>query len=321
MRSTIAVRFAALTPFAVVTSLAAMVIALTAVLDLITGSVDISPWWVLLCATLGLIVAVLPIILNDRFPPAIALAACYVFIGVTSLQVSLAENMVMLVNNLVLYPMVACYLGWFFSRRNARLTAAFMFTLSGCALYTTHQPQLFTTWTNLVLASLFCLEAAVYLRSRVDRQIETDPLTGALNRIGLDRRLSFALQRGAASGRPLVVAIVDLDRFKAVNDQFGHAVGDQKLVDLVAEFDRSSRQRDSIARVGGDEFVMLLPDTALPDAKLFLERVRAGSNVAWTYGVVQAQPSDTSKSVVSRADQDLYAHKRGPAESQALGER
>ncbi|MET0929141.1 MAG: GGDEF domain-containing protein [Aeromicrobium sp.] len=292
------------------TSLAAAVIAATGFLDLITGSANMSVGWTILVSVVAATLAGLPLVLGDRFPPTVALGGCWAFIGVTSLQVAQSDSVIMAANNIVLYPMVSCYLGWFFSRRVARYAVGSAFMLSGAALWISGLTSVITTWANLALASFFCLEAALYLRAKLDRQIETDPLTGALNRTGLASRLRRELDRTIQTGAPLAVAVIDLDGFKSINDRFGHAAGDRTLVSIVTQLDAAATQPDSVARTGGDEFVLLLPDTSSARAKIILDGLQDSSDIAWTYGLAQASPGDSEETVVNRADDDLYRHKR-----------
>ncbi|MCD9199667.1 GGDEF domain-containing protein [Aeromicrobium wangtongii] len=298
------------TAFARVTSLAAGVIAATGVLDLITGSANLSPAWTFLVTGIALVIAALPWLLRSRFHPAAGLVGCWLFIVVTALQIHQGGDQVQTVNNLVLYPMIGCYLGWFFRPAIARWTTAGLFAFSAAALVTTEHRELFTTWSNLALGSFFCLEAALFLRAELDRQIRSDPLTGAFNRIGLSSQLNRELSRAARAGTPLTVAAIDLDGFKAINDRFGHPAGDRTLVDLVARLHQSLRPSDVIARIGGDEFVILLPETSPTAAATIMERLRGKSITAWTWGLATAEPSDTQETLLGRADRDLYERKR-----------
>jgi diguanylate cyclase (GGDEF)-like protein len=299
-----------LTAFALVTSLAAAVIAVTGLIDVLTRSANISVGWTVLVSAAAAVAAALPFMLGERFPPAIGLGACWLFAVVTALQTARSEDAMMAVNNLVLYPMVSCYLGWFFEHRTARATVVATFLLSAAGLWMSGLLDVFSTWVNLALASFFCLEAALYLRAKLDRQIESDPLTTALNRNGLTSRISRELAGAIRTGEPLSVAVIDLDGFKAINDQYGHAAGDRILISMVSQLKDASRPRDAIARFGGDEFVLLLPNTPQAQASRTLERLRKSSSIAWTYGLVQAMPHENGEEVIARADDDLYLHKK-----------
>lgn len=296
--------------FAQVTSLAAAVVAATAIADIIAESVNLSLLWTCLVIVLALGIAALPLTLGRRFPPAAGLISCWVFAGVTALQVAQGGDLLMIVNNLVLYPMISCYLGWFFRPGIARVTVGAQFVFSAAALLTTDHLEVFTTWANLALSSFFCLEAALYLRARLDRQIESDPLTGAYNRTGLSSQFARELSRAARAGTSLTVAAIDLDGFKKINDQLGHHAGDRTLIGLVAYLQSVLRPHDTIARIGGDEFVVLLPATSRPAATAIMERLQTGSEAAWTFGLATLRPSDTQESLMRRADDELYVHKK-----------
>jgi diguanylate cyclase (GGDEF)-like protein len=120
------------------------------------------------------------------------------------------------------------------------------------------------------------------LRSHVDRLLaavqasaRTDPLTGVLNRGGFDEAFDLERRRAARSGRPLSLIVCDVDRFKEVNDEFGHPVGDRALQRVAAALRRSARDIDRIARLGGEEFAILLPETDAEAAFRVAERMRA----------------------------------------------
>nr|MCW2727638.1 hypothetical protein [Aeromicrobium sp.] len=298
------------TAFARVTSLAAAVVAGTAVLDLISGSINLSTTWTCLVVVLALTVAALPMVLKNHFHPAAGLIGCWIFMAVTALQISQGGDAVKIVNNLVLYPMISCYVGWFYRPAIARATVTALFVLSGVAVMSTAHPEVFTTWANLLLASYFCMESAVYLHARLDRQIQTDPLTGALNRIGLAKELARELARADRTRTALTVAAIDLDSFKAINDRFGHPTGDHTLVNVVAGLRRSLRPIDVIVRIGGDEFVVLLPDTSAASAAEIMKRLHDESAAPWSFGLATADPSDTQETLLGRADHALYVQKR-----------
>ena len=306
-------RFATPSPFATVTALAALVVAASGALDALTsapGRLGDAWTWVWSLVSFG--VAALPLALGRRLPTWVGVVGAAVFLGVTSVQVAVSEQAVVAVNNVVLYPMVACYLGWFYRRRTARLVVGAGFTASGLGTLVNPQHAVMITWVNVALASLFCLEAASFLRRSLDRQIETDPLTGALNRTGFHRRIAAELARATRSGSPLALLMLDLDDFKRINDEGGHAAGDRTLVDLVAGIRAHARAYDCVARIGGDEFVVLLPETTPAEAAEFADRLAAVGAVAWSCGFAFGGAGDTVDDLLARADAQLYAAKRTP---------
>ena len=115
------------------------------------------------------------------------------------------------------------------------------------------------------------------LRARVDdglRLAVTDPLTGLYNRRYAMPQLARLAARAAQSGRPLAVMVLDLDRFKTVNDTLGHAAGDAVLVEIAARLRANLRGDDLLARIGGEEFLLAMPDAPLPAAQAAAERLR-----------------------------------------------
>lgn len=143
-----------------------------------------------------------------------------------------------------------------------------------------------------------------------------DPLTGLPNRRALDRHLEEVLGGGAASP---AVAMIDVDRFKQINDSSSHARGDEVLRGVATALRSSLRGPDLVARYGGDEFVAVLPDTAVADAAAALGRARAavaalpaaqGRPVTLSVGVVTARGGEGPEDVLARADAAMYAAKR-----------
>jgi diguanylate cyclase (GGDEF)-like protein len=104
---------------------------------------------------------------------------------------------------------------------------------------------------------------------------DTDALTGLRNRRALMQALAQVVAQARRSGRPLSLAVLDLDHFKAVNDQHGHAAGDQVLRQFTALMMAQLRAGDLCGRLGGEEFVVLMPDTEQPQALASIERLRA----------------------------------------------
>jgi diguanylate cyclase (GGDEF)-like protein len=149
------------------------------------------------------------------------------------------------------------------------------------------------------------------LAQELRAEARTDPLTGLGNRRRWEERLALELERAGRHGTTVAVALVDLDRFKQVNDSHGHAAGDALLKDVAGAFAESVRAVDLVARVGGEEFGLALPDVGLPDALHIVERVRRSAAVGVTAsaGVALWDGAETADALVERADRALYAAK------------
>ncbi len=160
------------------------------------------------------------------------------------------------------------------------------------------------------------------LENKLRRLATTDPLTGALNRRAFHARAKHELERSQRHARPLCLAALDLDHFKQVNDQHGHAMGDQVLRQFSQLCRQMARRTDLFARFGGEEFIFLLPDTELQSARHFLERLREalqnltlqtskGSlRVSVSIGLVQYQAGSTLHLLQEAADTALYRAKQ-----------
>jgi diguanylate cyclase (GGDEF)-like protein len=116
---------------------------------------------------------------------------------------------------------------------------------------------------------------ATALRNELQQQALTDPLTSVLNRRALEFTVERAIARSRHTGQPLSAIAIDLDDFKQINDLLGHRAGDHALVDAVRCLEAGLRESDSIARVGGDEFVVVLPNCNRSGAREIAERLRA----------------------------------------------
>jgi diguanylate cyclase (GGDEF)-like protein len=174
--------------------------------------------------------------------------------------------------------------------------------------------------TVTLIMMLFSSQDA--LRRRLSRLAVTDGLTGLANRRHFMDRLRIELARQRRSGRPLSVVSIDADHFKHVNDQYGHAVGDEVLAALAGTLSIGVRApTDLAARLGGEEFALLLPDTPLAEAQAVCQRLQAllptravqgpggPLSVTLSMGVVESQGMEAS-SVLRAADANLYQAKQ-----------
>lgn len=159
-------------------------------------------------------------------------------------------------------------------------------------------------------------------RLELERQASRDDLTGALNRRAFVERAAEELARARLLARPLALLLIDLDHFKAVNDRHGHLVGDEALRALGRQLGELRREGDVFARLGGEEFALLLPDTASAGAVAAGERIRLaaamsharedGSPVPLSVSVGVAEADEGEEGIeplLARADRALYAAK------------
>ena len=149
------------------------------------------------------------------------------------------------------------------------------------------------------------------------QQAKTDELTGALNRRGLLQRLEDEHASALQGKTRYALMMVDVDHFKAINDQHGHAQGDQVLQAVSASLRAALRSDDLVGRWGGEEFCVLLPRTQLHDAEPLAQRVAdrvaasgTGIRVTVSIGVSEYGPADPDlRAVIRRADDALYRAK------------
>lgn len=147
---------------------------------------------------------------------------------------------------------------------------------------------------------------------QLEAMARTDVLTGLPNRRSWNEEVHQAVARAQRHGRPLVLAIVDLDRFKDYNDAHGHVAGDALLTAAAADWRLVLRTTDFLARYGGEEFGILLPECGPDEAVALLGRLRAVTPGAQTcsVGVAHWRLGDDPATLVARADAALYEAKR-----------
>lgn len=154
------------------------------------------------------------------------------------------------------------------------------------------------------------------------RKALLDPLTGIANRAALTERLELEYARIQRNNSSLVLTIIDIDHFKRINDDYGHLAGDKVLKIIAQELSKRLRKTDFIARFGGEEYVILLPETPLAEGKKLIETLRLviqacpfhfrGEPVTITFsaGIGQVSPQESLDDAFERIDQALYAAKK-----------
>ncbi|WP_028535172.1 diguanylate cyclase [Paludibacterium yongneupense] len=153
----------------------------------------------------------------------------------------------------------------------------------------------------------------------LDQQASTDALTGAWNRRQFDELAESELSRSQRYGQPISILLLDLDLFKKINDDYGHGEGDRVLQQVADCIRWTLRKSDSLTRWGGEEFIVLMPQTSLSQAVVLAERVRASiashrimeqDPVTASIGVAEFAPPETRDQWVARADAAMYRAKR-----------
>jgi diguanylate cyclase (GGDEF)-like protein len=205
---------------------------------------------------------------------------------------------------------VGVFSGHYFSRTAARVHVGVILVLTTVGALAAAPTGFLPLWLTTVVTVVVLTEAQSRISGDLYRAAGTDPLTGLANRrawqAAADRGLAYA-QR---TDEPYTVVLIDLDGFKAVNDQAGHGAGDALLQELAAAWSAQLRLSDLLGRYGGDEFVLSLPGTDAARVADLLARLHAAHPAAWSAGTATARPGDTLAELVARADTDLYRNKR-----------
>jgi diguanylate cyclase (GGDEF)-like protein len=159
------------------------------------------------------------------------------------------------------------------------------------------------------LQTIIATEVFARIKQRMDALASTDPLTGALNVRGVTEALARELARARRRKSAVSVIAIDLDGLRELNNSRGHRAGDGLLKAVTGHWRGEVRNIDMIGRTGGDEFVIVLPDTTEAEAKAVATRLSVTSPGDWSAGVAQAEPDDTVETLLERADKLMYEHK------------
>jgi diguanylate cyclase (GGDEF)-like protein len=249
--------------------------------------------------------------------------------------VSVLANMVVLLAAVVV--LVACVIGTWRGQRAASFLLVSL--LPAVALVTLSIGESFGLWINpawmayavpagLAFAGLMLtvgladsMQKLRRDRDRASRLATFDALTGAMSRPATEERLRTAVADSHRSGLPLSVVFFDIDNFKRVNDDFGHRAGDECLRIIASRTRNRLRRYDQCGRYGGDEMLVILPDTHLDEARGVAENLRSSINcrplsidgrlldATLSLGIAQLAPGETPEQLLERADAALYASK------------
>ncbi len=178
--------------------------------------------------------------------------------------------------------------------------------------------QIVVVFSVMLLTSLYWIGRLRRLNEQLQIKSQTDALTGLANRAELDRRFARALEQARRYNRPLSIVMLDIDHFKSINDEFGHQTGDRVLKEFADLMVSGLRGSDAVGRWGGEEFLLLCPETNGQQALAFAERLceqsrtsmfSTGRGQTLSAGVAELGPVDTADSLLRRADAALYRAK------------
>jgi two-component system cell cycle response regulator len=187
---------------------------------------------------------------------------------------------------------------------------------------------------TLAMLTQYVTHAGLVMRNATlladqERMANIDGLTGLVNRRQFDRVLVHEVRVATESGRPLTLAVLDVDHFKAVNDQRGHLAGDEVLRRLAAAMTRATRHLDTVARFGGEEFAVILPNCPSVEAVRVLDRVEAEvrhddqlDGITLSVGLATAPDvTDQAVTLLAAADAAMYRSKRDGRNTLTVAER
>ena len=230
---------------------------------------------------------------------------------------------------ILLYAWTSAEAWYLLERRAAVALTVLGLVVSGPAIAVAGagEPDVLSWWLMVAgtLVVIGVLAAMLRLRSdhlieRLERAATHDELTGLLNRRGYHQRLAAELARVRRAGEPLSIVLGDIDSFKSLNDDFGHQRGDEALSEFARVCREQGRGADFVARVGGEEFVVVLPGTDADGAVLAAERLRQairseltrpdGRALTASFGVATCpQDGDVADVLLASADRAMYAAK------------
>jgi diguanylate cyclase (GGDEF)-like protein len=220
----------------------------------------------------------------------------------------------------ILYAWPVLWVACFFGVRETAPTVLAVFVAHALALLALPDGSL-DRWCAVATSVVIVATVVRVLAARNERlvarlraELRIDPLTGLLNRRGLSERSESEIARSRREDQPLAVVALDVDHFKRINDTHGHDAGDRALIELAAVLREQTRGSDIVARTGGEEFLVVLPNADMHAATEFAERLRAAveanGRMTISAGVAASSRPETIFALTDAADEALYAAKR-----------
>jgi diguanylate cyclase (GGDEF)-like protein len=259
------------------------------------------------------------------FAPRVPERAIHALLVLASVQLSVA---VQFLGTGAATAAAGCYYTWisifafyFLRRRTALFHLCFMGAAYAVSLWAVHASGGPGQWVVTMGTAAAGGLVVGHLVARLRQQAGTDVLTGLANRRSWEATLERELARAWRQHLPVAVAIIDLDDFKALNDRSGHQAGDRVLKEVSAAWGDVVREEDVLARPGGDEFGLVLPNCGQAQALQILDRLRKKTpKLTFSAGLASWDGSEQSSSLMERADIALYrAKNRGGNDTVVAG--
>lgn len=202
------------------------------------------------------------------------------------------------------------HIGAFWSERNAGVWVAVLAVSAviGAALAPYDTP--FISYILVALGIVGATEVFGVFARRMRYSATHDALTGLLNRFGFESKIEKMLPACAVRGLSVSVAVLDLDNFKQINDEYGHIAGDVLLTRVSNAWKSQLSKRDVLGRLGGDEFVLFMPGVPEKEARQIVDRLRRAHRAEWSVGLVCMPAARRWTEIYRAADSELYRAKR-----------
>jgi diguanylate cyclase (GGDEF)-like protein len=257
----------------------------------------------------GLAAAPLLIAMRRHVTTTTISAALAMLTILASVLVACAPDEVGVVLPGVFYLCIALIAAYFLPPLLARVHVCLSVSGFSAGVLACGVPHLIVPWLVISAVVIAAAEMLRHVVAKLRQQAALDPLTGLANRAYLTLAAERELAASGRGRRGFSLALLDLDDFKAVNDTYGHVAGDTLLTEVASAWQAQLRKGDLLARYGGDEFALILPETNRTQALHVLERLRGAHRTPWSAGVATWDGDADLRQLLQRADQDLYRAK------------
>lgn len=262
-------------------------------------------------AAAAFLVAGLFLVAGRRVDRRIAILLVCVTAALVLSMTGFAPSELRIMNTGLLYYTFSIYLVWFGPMWFARAIGYSWLAIYWAVVLTRFGSEMCLLLATLAITSSMLAELVGAFRRRLEASSLTDPLCDVWNKRGFELQLRRTIRIMQRNGSPLSLLFLDLDDFKRVNDTRGHSEGDRVLQTFAAQIEAGTRPQDTLARIGGDEFVLLLPSATADAAYETGTRLRESVDASeWTFGVAEMRPAETAEEFIARADRMMLEEKR-----------